>query len=509
MTRLIDSVLIVGSGFAAWASAAMLARATAGRMTVSVVPTDPGADDSIDDLMGSSRPEILAAHRALDIDEPGFMRASDATFKLATELRNWGSQRESYLHAFGDIGARLNSVPFHQLLNRLRLARTPIPRPEECSLAAAAARSGRFSHPGTDQRSVHATYDYAYQFDVSGATAHLRALAARLGVRQLAGHVAEVRVREDGFLQGVTLAHGERVDAKFFLDCSGAQSRLMGQALEVPFEGWSRWLPCDRVVYLRAPRTGDPAPLTRASAHPAGWHLTLPLRSQDIHGMFYASGHCTDERAANELETTLPQPCEKRVSAFASGRRRRFWQGNCVAIGAAGGVVDPIGSTSVQLIYNAIARLISLFPYEDGNSAVIQQYERLTVAEHERARDFAALLYCTSRRDDSPFWRELRATALPDVLRYRLDLFSHGGHLAVFDDEIFEESDWISVLLGQGLWPQHADPLTLSMDLGELARTVNRMREVMSRAAEAMPPHQRYLDKLGLGRSEPPVTQPK
>ncbi|MEJ0086260.1 MAG: tryptophan halogenase family protein [Pseudomonadota bacterium] len=508
MGKPVDSILIAGSGFAAWASAAMLARATAGRVALRVAADRPDADTRIEELMGSCRPAVAAAHYGLDIDESGFMRATGATFKLATVFQDFRAPGESYLHAFGDIGARLDSVAFHQLLNRARLAHEPIPRPDQCSLAAVAARAGRFTHPAADNRSVTSTYDYAYQFDVAAATAYFRALAERQGVRMLAGHIRDVGVGADGFLQSVTLEGGERVTAQLFLDCSGAHSRLLGQALGVPFDSWSRWLPCDRVVHLRTARAGDPPPATLARACAVGWQLQLPLQSQDVHALFYASAHCTDEAAARELGKSLGLvPDALPASAtLASGRRRKFWVGNCMAIGAAGGVVDPLASTSVQLIYNAIARLTSLLPQQDCAAGLVGEYERLTTLEYERALEFAALPYCTSLRVDSPFWRACRAMSPPPILDYRLKLFRRGGRLAAFDDELFEESDWVSVLLGQGVWPALPDPLTLSLDAAQLASQTRRMAEIMRQAAEAMPTHQRYLEQLGISGGSAPRT---
>jgi len=488
----VDNLVIVGSGFAAWASACMLARATAGRIQLSVIAAGD-ANDGIDELLGSCRPSLLATHRAFGIDEPSFMRATSATFKLGTSMHDWRAPGDSYVHAFGDIGARLDSVPFHQLMNRVRLASQPVPRPEECSLAAMAARAGRFAHPSADSRSVNSTYDYAYQFDAIAATGYFRTLAQRDGVRVYAGELRDVIVREDGFIGALVLDSGERIGGQLFLDCTGADCRLLGQALGVPFDSWSQWLPCDRVLRRRSPRAGAVPPLTSAAAGATGWRLRLPLPSEDVEALFYSSNHCGDEQAARELGAEGAS-----AAAFASGRRRRFWAGNCIAIGAAAGNLDPLAGVSVQLIYDSIARLLTLFPHDDCAPAIVGEYERLSTLQYERARDFTALPFHLSQREDSAFWRQCRTMALPEQLEYRLRLFRHGGRFAQFDDELFDESDWVSVLLGQGLWPQRPDPLTLSMNVDQLAQRIHRMSDIMRRAAEALPMHREYLEERGL-----------
>lgn len=489
----VESLLIVGSGFAAWASACLLSRALGGRVSLQVVGCD--GEQGVDESLGFCRPAMLGVHHAFGIGEPGFVRATGATFSLGTEMRDWHRIGAAHFQPFGAIGARLDSVPFHQVMNRVRLASRAVPRPEDCSLAATAARLGRFAHPTADRKSVSSTYDYAYQFDANLATAHLRDLAQRQGVRSRAGKLREVRVGEDGFVQSVTLDDGEQVDAQLFLDCSGARSRLLGEALGVPFDSWERWLPCDRIRQWRVPRAGQPPPFASAVALAAGWKLRLSLQSADVHVMFYSSQHGDGGTPAGESGSQVSGD----VAPYASGRRRRCWSGNCIAIGAAAGSVEPVSGIATQLVYDSIARLIALFPHADCSPKLVAEYERLSALQWERARDFATLPYQLSRRDDTAFWRERGQAQMPEELEYRLRVFGDAGRLARYDDELFDEADWVGALLGHGMWPRRPDPLTLSMDLESMAQTVQRMREVMSRAANGMPTHGEYLKRLGLG----------
>lgn len=497
MIRPVDDVLIAGSGYAAWATAATLVRATGGRVRVRVVAAGP-CDAPLDELMGSCRPEMLAANAALGIDEAAFMRATSATFKLGTEYRDWSVPGESYLDVFGDIGARFDSVAFHQLVNRVRLAGGQVPRLDECSLAAVAARADRFAHPTADRKSVMSTYSYACHFDVPAATRLLQSVAERGGAQALAGHIGDVIVGEDGFVRGVTLGGGERIEAQFFIDCSGPESRLLGQALKVPFESWNQSLPCDRVMWARTPGGDAPATVTRATAGASGWRLDIPLQSGDVRAFFFASGHLAADQALRELQGDDAGAFEPRTAAFLNGRRRRLWLGNCVAIGSAAGEIEPLVSTSLQLIERAIARLIRLFPHEDCGAGVAQEFERVTIAEYDCARDLALVHYCASRRNDSSYWREIRAAGLPESLQYRMALFQRTGRLARFEDEIFEEPDWVRNFIGLGLWPELADPLAQGMDVSQIARRINRVREIVEQAARAMPAHRRYLEARGL-----------
>ena len=225
--------------------------------------------------------------------------------------------------------------------------------------------------------------------------------------------------------------------------------------------------------------------------------LSLPLRGQELRAVFYSAAHLDDASAAQLLQLPADVPIPP-ATPLPCGRRRRFWVGNCVAVGAAAGLPDPLSAMGAQLIHDAVTRLVDLFPDQEPAERLIAEYERRTSVQYERVRDFTALHFALPDREDSGFWRERRHVRLPDSLEYRLKLFRNGGRLAAFDDEVHDESDWISVLSGLGVWPQRADPLTLGMIPEQLAQRIERMRQIMRQAAEAMPAHGAHLRKLGL-----------
>ena len=440
-------------------------------------------------------PVIQALNGLLGIDERDFMRATQATFKLGIEFRDWSRVGNVHFHFFGDFGAPIEGIaPHHHWLKLRQLGdSTPI---ADYSFPYVAGKLGRFAPPAGDSRSEAASYKYAYHFDAGLYARYLRANAEGRGVQRTDGKVVDVQLRgEDGFIQALTLDSGERVEADFFIDASGFRGLLIEQALKTGYEDWTHWLPCDRAVAVPCERAGEFTPYTMSSARAAGWQWRIPLQHRTGNGYVYSSRYTSDDEAAKNLLDTLDGRAlaEPRFLKFTTGRRKRFWNRNCLAVGLAAGFMEPLESTSIQLIQTALARLVDLFPDSRFDPTLSDEYNRVSVNEFERIRDFLILHYCATERGDTPLWNYCRTMSIPASLQHKIEVFRSCGRVPLLSEESYQEPSWVSIFLGQHVYPGRYDPLVDNIDTDRLRRGLLHRRDTIRKLAQALPAHSDFV----------------
>ena len=491
----VRNIVIVGGGTAGWMTAAALSKVLGRAYSIRLVESD---EIGIIGVGEATIPHIAEFNRALEIDENEFLRATQGTFKLGIEFVNWGRVGDRYIHGFGRLGQPTDALPFHHFW--LRMAQLGRAAPLEAySINTAAPRQAKFMRARKDMPgSPVADIANAFHFDASLYARFLRAFAEKLGVQRTEGKIAQVQQREpDGFIAAVVLDSGERIAGDFFIDCSGMRGLLIEQTLHAGFDDWSHWLPCDRALAVPCESVGPLLPLTRSTAHSAGWQWRIPLQHRTGNGHIYCSNFMGQDEATAILMKNLDGTplAEPRPLKFVTGRRKQFWSRNCLAIGLSSGFLEPLESTSIHLIHTAISRLINFFPHTGFDAIDIAEYNALTHWEYERIRDFLVLHYKLTVRDDSDFWNYCRAMSIPDTLQRKMDLFRSNGR--VFRDglELFAETSWLQVMVGQGIKPNAYHPFADLRPESEVLAYLKNVEQVIAKCVVAMPTQAEFIAK--------------
>lgn len=486
------TIVIVGGGTAGWMSAAALARFVPPGYRIELVESAQIGTVGVGE---ATIPQIHLFNAALGLDEAEFLRETAGSFKLGIEFSGWLHPDQSYMHAFGPIGQSLGLVPFqHYWARALALG---IAKPlSHYSLNEMAARTLRMQR---GRRSAEVPeMPYAYHFDAALYAAYLRRFAEARGVERHEGTIVGAERTEGGDIAAVVLDDGRRIAGDFFIDCSGFRGLLIEQELATGYDDWRQWLPCDRAMAVPCAAGGDFTPYTRSIARQAGWQWRIPLQTRIGNGYVYCSEFLSDDEAAATLLANLDGEAlaEPRALGFVTGKRKQFWNRNCLAVGLSSGFMEPLESTSIHLIQSTISRFLAVLPRGPVSAAVIDEFNRQGDFEFERIRDFLILHYKANERVGEPFWDRCRAMSIPDTLAAKIELFRSSAYIHREHEELFTEVGWFQVLAGQGIDPAGYNPLADALPADQLGQFLTSIEQTCAAEARQMPDHAAFLTQF-------------
>jgi tryptophan halogenase len=483
---IVRKVVITGGGTAGWVTAAALSRQFGELLDISLVESEEIGTVGVGE---ATFPTILAFHRLLELDEREFMRAAKATFKLGISFENWGGLGDRYIHAFGTIGRSTWMGDFQHFWLAAQEQGFGGDLGDYC-FERKAAEAGKFA------MSDAVKINYAYHFDAGLYAAHLRRMSEARGVRRIEGKISRVEQHaQSGYVTALVLESGQTVPGDLFVDCTGFRALLIEQTLKAGYDDYSPWLRTDSALAVQTPSSDEIPPFTRAIARQAGWQWKIPLQHRMGNGLVFCSQYQSADEARQVLVSNLDREplFEPRLLRFKAGRRMKAWDKNVVAMGLAGGFIEPLESTSIHLIQIGVTRLMQLFPFSGITPALINRYNEQSRVEYERVRDFIILHYKLTEREDTPFWRDCRHMEVPDSLAERIELFRESGLAYQATDEMFRVESWMQVMLGQRLRPRGYHHMGRMLGPERLRNALDTLRNSIAGAVARMPTHREFL----------------
>jgi tryptophan 7-halogenase len=493
----IKSVVIVGGGVSGWLSAAVLATMLGSQVEISLVDCQDGTGAP---TACATLPPLKAINAMLGIDEAQLLTACAGTMKLGSQFVNWGALGNRYIHPHGSYGADFDVVGVHHWWLKARAADATLPDLASYCLSAELIKQGRFMHPVPDRRMIQSTLDYAYHLDESRYCDLLASLAQSRGVGARVAQVKTVNLDSDtGHVKSLLLSDGQTLCGDFFIDCTGLERRLIGEALGASFQDWSHRLACDQSISLTCHSSGEFTPATRITAREAGWQWRTPLQGKTSMGYVFSSAHISADDALATLMENLDGPVltEARVQGFTNGRLATPFYKNVVAIGDSAGYLEPLEATGLHMVQSALMRLLALWPNTHFNPSLARAYNEVAATEWDRASDFLFLHYHASTRSDTLFWRDCATRPLSDEASQRLDHWKASGRIISPGPELFQSPSWLSVYHGQnvpaGGWDPIADYRAGQVDF--VAR-LSGLAAIVAETAASAPEHKSFIDKF-------------
>jgi len=497
-SNIIKNYVIVGGGTAGWLTAAILARVLENtNIQITLIESPEVITIGVGEATVPSFVDIL---KFLDISEKDFILSTQASFKLGIKFTDWQVKDESYWHPFGAVGTKIKGWEFYQHWIKNHFEQGDF-KYTDFSPSAIMAEQGKFYIPDPKKPNNLSTMGYALHFDASLVAEYLTNYAKSKKVKQIRKHVECVEQHQDGRIKSLKLKDNQYISADFFIDCTGQRALLIGETLNVEYENWSHHLPANRAVVVQSENTKNIPPYTQAFAQKHGWRWQIPLQNRTGNGYVYSNDYCNDQDASSLLLKNVQGKIltEPRTLKFTTGKRKKMWVKNCVAIGLSSGFLEPLESTSIYLIMRAALSFATMLPSNHLSIATENEYNRLMDAEYECLRDFIIMHYCTSKRIDSKFWKDWQTREIPMSLQTKLALYKSQGRLVRNDMDLFASNSWHAVLTGMGVYPKSYDPVVNIANLTDKMKIQQYLKNVNSslvHSVNQLLTHEEYLKRV-------------
>lgn len=475
--RPVSRIMICGAGLALRVTAAALARHLPPSMQVLCVNLDDAPSSDL--FLGSvTAPTAYGFNLLAGVSEPRLLLDTATAFSWGTIYCDWGAERRSWAQCFHLPLPVHGGVLFHHYL-----ARQGVRDLEPYLMSAVAARHGVFAHPLEKGAQPLARGEYGYQFDAQSYQAPFAAAAMAAKVQVVAATIVDVETGPEG-IAAVRLGDGQVVRADLYVDCSGPAAVLLSR-LDGGFSGGRRL----RAVMSRRESAELGPPCRKLSGGDYGWQSETPLQAITARLTVFAP----------EAEARALQAHGQAVQAGADvqlGRHARPWSGNCVAVGQAAGVLEPLTHAPMLLLQRDIERLASLIPFSADMSMERREYNRQCDDDYSHAALFNRAFFETPAPPDSEYWRAARDEPVPEKLAVKIAQFRSRGLLVAYDLEPFNPEDWTILHHGQGRLPARHDRVADRASDTDVTRLLENRRRDIEKLVRAMPNHHRYVTQL-------------
>ncbi len=434
----INKIVVIGGGTAGWIAASAFAKYFPNSEIIGIesprIPT-LGVGESTAPMVRHF------LNTCLGIPNKEFMMGTDATYKLSVEFNDFNFVGDGGFHY--PMGAPEFRNKDDKYLDWKVMKRIFPNIPRQDFVRSHHPISAVFEQNKVDENldgtfgkfRLHA--DAAYHFDASKVGPWLRENYCKpRGVKVIFGDVTDVIVNEDG-VGYLLVKEGNKetkIDADLFVDCSGRESILLGQAMEEDWISLEDQLINDSAIatqiFYKDPQQ-EMIPYTKSTALKNGWAWYVPIFSRSGNGYVYSTKFINKDDALEEFKQYLMSDrmpikmSREEVDALQykhikwdAGFYKNTWKKNVIAFGTSAGFIEALEGTGVYFVTNLLRMAINILQRGSYNQFLIDSYNRYSREQFYGWANFISSFYLLSQREDSQYWKHMTSISIDNISNY-------------------------------------------------------------------------------------------
>lgn len=467
MSETQKNLLVIGSGLAGGLAALSLAKNLGQGRRVSYLRLKqaPFADPLYGGVTAPTAYDFLLG---LGLDEPTLFMRTQTSFSLGTKYADWGDL-PAWIQCHQQPLPLIRGVPMRHHLTRLQ---SPL---NSILVGAQIAEHGRFAHPPEDPNIPLSRAEYGYQFCVAEWAELVDQFLAQQSVEVVDAGSIEIE-RDAGGIKRVIVDSDTSLSAQLYVDCTGVD-RLCVSALS------KTYMPQKRVSFSHAKIAKEQlGPACRQIVtSQEGWSATVSLQGRD-------------ETLTISGEPGLSSANSERIVEL--GRLKEAWVGNCIAIGHANGVAEPLTPAPMMLLQLDIERLLELIPVSENMSAERREYNRRFANDFDHAGLFQSAFFHADNLPPSAYWTSSKDCASDERLVRKLRHYENRGVLVRYDLEPFNDEDWTILHAGLGRAPRQYDLQADGVSRQDAGAQIQALQRSIGAMVSKVPPHHLYVANM-------------
>lgn len=403
---IIKNIIIVGGGSAGWMTCAALFESI---KNVNITLIESKKIKSIG-VGESTLPEINKFFKLCNVKDEEFMPHSNATYKLSIKFNKFNSKNSFHYplckpsRPFSNDFIHLDP---HSLLYYFSEKNISFENfAKYYNQTVTIAELNKFSYDkeisDIDENLV------AYHFEAHSFANYLRTKYSSK-INHIQDEVVKVDITNNQ-VSKLTLSSGDEIVSDLYIDCTGFKSLLIGKLSS--FKKFETLINDKAIVTTvnYKDKESELLPYTNCTALNSGWVWETPTWNRKGVGYVYSSQYSSDQKAKIELLKFLNiEESDTRIVDIKNGVHSKGWVGNVVSIGLSYGFIEPLESTGLATMQEALYKVIEILKNRGGyvNNFDIQKYNRNIDSQINRMKVFTEYHYAMSDNEFSDYWKKV------------------------------------------------------------------------------------------------------